>query len=85
MRQAGGLGHDAPRVRALQAARRRQPGRPVIHGRYSAVLRGALRDKAGAFATDASPGDLGGELAILRALPANYLGRLADTDAVAPD
>jgi hypothetical protein len=53
-------------------------GRPLIHGRYSLSHRAALAEKADRFLHDAAPADLSHELALMRALLDDYLGRFAD-------
>lgn len=53
-------------------------GRPLIHGRYSTIKRAALQEKIEAFRNDPAAGDLRDELAILRALLEDYLGRFDD-------
>jgi hypothetical protein len=53
-------------------------GRPVQHGRYSLVHRASLREKAEKYFNDSSPGDLTGELALMRALLQDYLERFPD-------
>ncbi len=54
------------------------PGRPIETGRYSLVHRQALADKVRAFLADSRPGDLSDELALMRALLQDYLGRYPD-------
>jgi hypothetical protein len=54
------------------------PGRPVIHGRYSLTHRAALAEKVQRFLEDPQPGDLTAELALMRALLQDYLDRYAD-------
>lgn len=51
------------------------PGRPILHGRYSVAHRQALADKMAAFLADPRPGDLTAELALLWALLQDYLDR----------
>lgn len=64
--------HGAQRCRMHGGA---SPGRPVIHGRYSLAHRAALADKMRAFLEDPRPGDLSHELALMRALLADFLDR----------
>ena len=52
-------------------------GRPAKHGRYSVKHRQAVAEKYQRFLEDQRPGDLFDELAILRALLADYLERSA--------
>lgn len=52
-------------------------GAPIITGRYS-IRRTELAKKAQAFAADPTPGDLTGELIIMRALLQEYLDRYED-------
>jgi hypothetical protein len=54
------------------------PGRPLIHGRYSLTHRAALHDKMQTFLADPRPGDLTAELALMRALLQDYLERFPD-------
>jgi len=54
------------------------PGRPIIHGRYSLAHRTALADKVQTFLDDPRPGDLSAELALMRALLQDYLSRFPD-------
>ena len=54
------------------------PGRPIIHGRYSLAHRQGLAEKVQAFLDDPRPGDLSDELALMRALLQDYLGRYPD-------
>jgi len=53
-------------------------GRPVIHGRYSLQHRESLQAKAERFLSDGNPGDLTGELALLRALLQDFLERFPE-------
>lgn len=53
-------------------------GRPVESGRYSLKHRAALEAKAQVFLSDPSPGDLTGELALMRTLLQDYLDRFPD-------
>lgn len=50
-------------------------GRPIEHGRYSLAHRQALADKQRAFLSDPEPGNLAGEVALMRALLQEYLER----------
>lgn len=50
-------------------------GRPVTHGRYSLAHREKLAEKAAQFLGDPEPGNLAGELALMRALLQEYLER----------
>lgn len=50
-------------------------GRPIVTGRYSVVHRASLADKLAQFRADPQPGNLSDELALLRALFADYLER----------
>ena len=54
------------------------PGRPIITGRYSLTHRAALHEKMQVFLSDPRPGDLTAELALMRALLQDYLGRFGD-------
>lgn len=54
-------------------------GRPIETGRYSLRHRASLEEKATAFLSDSAPGDLTGELALMRALLQDYLERFPDT------
>ena len=54
------------------------PGRPLVHGRYSVAHRNALAEKQAAFLADPRPADLSEELALTRALLADYLERFDD-------
>jgi len=54
------------------------PGPPIQSGRYSAVLRQSLRDKYQHFLGDANLRDLSCEIAVERALFAEYLSRFQD-------
>ena len=56
-------------------------GRPVITGRYSEVARGALREKYQGFLGDENWRDLACEVAIERALFAEYLSGLEEGSA----
>jgi hypothetical protein len=56
-------------------ARNTVGGRPVIHGRYSLQHRARLAEKQAQFLDDPSPGDLTGELALMRALLQEYIDR----------
>ncbi len=53
-------------------------GRPIETGRYSLTHRVALADKMQTFLADPRPGDLTAELALMRALLADYLSRFPD-------
>jgi hypothetical protein len=50
-------------------------GRPLTTGRYSLKHRASLAEKMQAFRADPQPGDLADELALMRALLADYLER----------
>lgn len=52
-------------------------GRPIITGRYS-IKRTELARKAQQFASDTTPGDLTGELVLMRTLLQDYLDRFED-------
>lgn len=54
------------------------PGRPIETGRYSLVHRQSLHEKVQGFLADSRPGDLSDELALMRALLQDYLGRFGD-------
>lgn len=56
-------------------------GRPVISGRYSEVARGALRQKYQDFLGDQNWRDLAAEVAIERALFAEYLSNIPEGSA----
>jgi len=58
------------------------PGRPIITGRYSLTHRAALHEKMQVFLSDPRPGDLTAELALMRALLQDYLGRYGDDVAL---
>ncbi len=51
---------------------------PIKTGRYSLAHRKSLEAKAQAFAAQPDPGDLTGELALMRALLQDYLDRFGD-------
>jgi len=53
-------------------------GRPIITGRYSVTHRKSLADKMLRFTEDTAPSDLLPELALLRSLFEDYLGRFSD-------
>ena len=53
-------------------------GRPITTGRYSLAHRKSLEEKAQAFVNDLQPGNLTGELALMRALLQDYLERFPD-------
>lgn len=53
-------------------------GRPLIHGRYSVEHRKSLEEKVQKFLEDPAPGDLTSELALMRALLQDFLGRFPD-------
>lgn len=53
-------------------------GRPIIYGRYSLEHRKSLEEKRDRFLEDPEPGNLGAELAMLRALFQDYLDRLPE-------
>lgn len=55
----------------------RPGGAPIVTGRYS-IKRTELAQKAQAFASDPTPGDLTGELLLMRALLQEYLDRFDD-------
>lgn len=50
----------------------------MITGRYSLIHRAALHEKMQAFLADPCPSDLSAELALMRALLQDYLGRYPD-------
>lgn len=54
------------------------PGRPIVTGRYSLTHRATLHEKMQTFLADPRPGDLKDELALMRALLQEYLGRYGD-------
>ena len=54
------------------------PGRPLVHGRYSLAHRATLAGKVQQFLDDPRPGDLTAELALMRALLQDYLDRYPD-------
>ncbi len=54
------------------------PGRPIIHGRYSIKHRQALQEKLKQFTEDPEPGSLLSELAMQRALLQDFLDRLTN-------
>lgn len=56
----------------------RPGGAPIVTGRYSLAHRKSLEAKAQAFASDPQPGNLLGELALMRALLQDYLERFPD-------
>lgn len=53
-------------------------GPPIKTGRYSLKHRASLNEKAERFLNDPSPGDLTGELALLRAMLQDYLERFPE-------
>ncbi len=55
----------------------RPGGAPIVTGRYS-IKRQELARKAQQFASDTTPGDLTGELVLMRALLQDYLDRFDD-------
>lgn len=55
----------------------RAGGAPIITGRYS-IKRHELATKAQAFVNDPTPGDLTGELVLMRTLLQEYLDRFGD-------
>ncbi len=55
------------------------PGRPIVHGRYSIKHQQSLQDKFQHFLEDPEPGSLLSELALLRALFQNFLDRFTDS------
>lgn len=54
------------------------PGPPIIHGRYSIAHRQSLQTKMQQFLADPNPGDLLGELALMRSLLQDFLDRYED-------
>ena len=60
-------------------------GRPIITGRYSLTHRKSLEAKAQAFANDANPADLAGEILLMRALLQDYLDRFGDDQRLPHD
>jgi len=54
------------------------PGRPIIHGRYSVKHRESLHNKMQEFLDDPAPANLMGELAVQRAFLQDFLGKLTD-------
>jgi hypothetical protein len=59
-------------------------GRPVIHGRYSKVLRESLREKYEEHLADDSYRELRAEIAIERALLSEYLAKLSQGRRLPP-
>ncbi len=55
------------------------PGRPIIHGRYSVKHQQSLQEKYQRFLEDPEPGSLLSELALLRTLFQDFLDRFTDT------
>ena len=55
----------------------RPGGAPIITGRYS-IKRAELAAKAAIFANDSTPGDLTGELILMRTLLQDYVDRFGD-------
>ena len=55
-------------------------GRPIVTGRYSLAHRKSLEEKAQAFANESQPGNLLGELTLMRALLQDYLDRFPDRE-----
>lgn len=53
-------------------------GPPPIHGRYSLIHQQVLAEKVQHFLDDPAPGDLTAELALLRALLDDYVGRFGE-------
>lgn len=60
------------------------PGRPITTGRYSVAHRRTLAEKMQRFLEDPQPADLSAELALMRALLDEYLGRFAGDVLMAP-
>jgi hypothetical protein len=58
---------------------------PLKTGRYSLKHRASLEAKAQRFLNDASPGDLTGELALMRALLQDFLERFPEGDPLSFD
>ena len=58
------------------------PGRPIIHGRYSVKHRESLHNKMQEFLDDPAPANLMGELAVQRAFLQDFLGKLSGTDRI---
>lgn len=54
------------------------PGRPIIHGRYSVKHRESLHNKMQEFLDDPAPANLMGELAVQRAFLQDFLGKLTE-------
>ena len=54
------------------------PGRPIIHGRYSVKHRESLNSKMQEFLSDPAPANLMPELAIQRALLEEFLDKVTD-------
>lgn len=54
------------------------PGRPIIHGRYSVRHRESLHNKMQEFLDDPAPANLMGELAIQRAFLQSFLDKLTN-------
>lgn len=57
----------------------RPGGAPIITGRYS-IKRAELAAKAAIFANDSTPGDLTGELILMRTLLQDYVDRFGDKE-----
>ena len=62
----------------------RPGGAPPVTGRYS-IKRAELAKRAAQFQADPTPGDLTGELALMRALLQEYLDRFGDNDRLPYD
>ena len=63
----------------------KSPGAPVVHGRYSLAHRASLAEQHARFLADPRPGDLLSELAMMRALFQDHLGRYTDGVPLAAD
>ena len=58
------------------------PGRPIIHGRYSVKHRESLHNKMQEFLEDPAPANLMGELAVQRAFLQDFLEKLYGDDKI---
>lgn len=60
-------------------------GRPIKHGRYSIVKAKSLAAKVEEYLGDERPGDLTGELALMRGLLQGFLDTVGDDDTAKPE
>lgn len=82
-RRRANTGYSVCQVHGAGSTKKgRSGGRPIIHGRYSEILKSELREKFEIAIQDQVPLDLLPELAVQRTLLKDYIARFGDGVAI---